>query len=79
MIQVTRLNGKAYYINPHIIETMEETPDTVITFVTGAKVLVSESALEVIDRITQYRRLLSEGGREPLPIIISREDFDRVE
>ncbi|HEX2954014.1 MAG TPA: flagellar FlbD family protein [Bacillota bacterium] len=74
MIQAKRLNGKDFYINPHIIETIEETPNTVITFATGDKVLVLESAQEIIDRILQYRSLLGEAGREVIPANVFRED-----
>lgn len=74
MIPVKRLNGKDFFINPHIIETIEETPNTVITFVTGSKVLVLESAEEIIGRILHYRSLLGEAGREIIPANLSRED-----
>jgi hypothetical protein len=42
--------------------------------VTGAKVLVLESAQEVIDRIIHYRALLGESGREIIPANVFRED-----
>ena len=58
MISVTRLDGKKYWINPHMIESMEQTPDLTITFLSGKKVVVSESAQEVIDRIVSYRSKL---------------------
>ena len=35
MIEVTRLNETKILINPDLIELVEETPDTVITFTTG--------------------------------------------
>ncbi|HWQ29581.1 MAG TPA: flagellar FlbD family protein, partial [Negativicutes bacterium] len=31
MIKVSRLNGAVYYLNCELIETIENTPDTVIT------------------------------------------------
>ena len=37
MIEVTRLKGKKMMINAELIETVEETPDTVITLVIGYK------------------------------------------
>jgi flagellar protein FlbD len=30
MIKLTRLNGKEFFVNPHMMEFIEETPDTVI-------------------------------------------------
>ncbi|HEY8391136.1 MAG TPA: flagellar FlbD family protein [Capillibacterium sp.] len=67
MIKVTRFNGEEFWINPHLIEFMEETPDTVISLVTGKKVVVKERAAEVTERIIAYRRKLGEGGREWVP------------
>ncbi|MDR1058172.1 MAG: flagellar FlbD family protein [Treponema sp.] len=56
MIQVTRLNGKQYFINPHQIESIEIHPDTTLLMLSGKHVVVLEKAEEVIDRIVAYRR-----------------------
>lgn len=56
MICVSRLNGKSFYINPDLIEFVEETPDTVITTTTGKKVIVEESADVVFERIVSYKQ-----------------------
>ena len=40
MIDVTRMNGSLLTINNHLIEMVEETPDTVITLTTGKKIIV---------------------------------------
>lgn len=55
MIKVSRLNGKEFYINPDLIEFIEETPDTVVTLTTGKKVVVEENAQTMIERIVDYR------------------------
>lgn len=56
MIQVTRLNGKQFVLNSDLIESMEATPDTVITLTGGNKYVVSETTEELIRRITDYQR-----------------------
>jgi len=56
MIEVTRLNGSKVVINALLIETIEEVPDTLITLTTGRKIMASERAAELIDRIQQYLR-----------------------
>jgi flagellar protein FlbD len=56
MIQVTRLDGKAYYINPHQIESIETRPDTTLLMLSGKYVVVREPVSDVIDRIIVYRR-----------------------
>jgi flagellar protein FlbD len=48
MITVTRLNGKPITINALLIETIEETPDTMIALTTGKKITVLEKADAVI-------------------------------
>ena len=59
MIKITRLKGKELFVNEDLIETLEETPDTVITLTTGHKIIASESIDEVIDRIVKYKRQIS--------------------
>ena len=56
MIEVTRLDGKSYWINPHQIEYMEKNPDLTLTLLSGKKVVVREPPEEVIERIVAYRR-----------------------
>ncbi|RHQ73165.1 flagellar protein FlbD [Clostridium sp. AF23-8] len=56
MIEVTRLKGKKMTINAELIETVEETPDTVITLTNGKKFVVSESAEEVTSLVIDYKR-----------------------
>jgi flagellar protein FlbD len=55
MIRVTRLNDSTFYINPDLIEFIEETPNTVISFSTGKKVVVRETVEEIIGRIVSYK------------------------
>ncbi|MDR1908506.1 MAG: flagellar FlbD family protein [Spirochaetaceae bacterium] len=56
MIQVTRLDGKEYYINPHQIESIETRPDTTLLMLSGKYVVVREAVEDVIERIVAYRR-----------------------
>ena len=56
MIDVTRLNGTTVLINAELIETVEETPDTVISFTTGKKLIVKESRQEVKNLVKLYKR-----------------------
>ena len=64
MIKVTRLNGSEFWINPHQIEFMEETPDTVIKMFSEKKIVVRESVAEVNARIMEYRRQLGAIGND---------------
>ena len=56
MINVTRLNGHPFTINAELIETVEKTPDTVISLATGNRYIVKESVDEVAAKVVEYRR-----------------------
>ena len=45
-----------YNINPDLIEFVEETPDTVISFTTGRKIIVKESRQEMKNLVKLYRK-----------------------
>ncbi|MCI8859665.1 flagellar FlbD family protein [Lachnospiraceae bacterium 66-29] len=56
MIEVTKLNDMKLLVNAELIETVEETPDTVISFVTGKKIIVKESRQEIKNLVILYKR-----------------------
>lgn len=55
MIKLTRLNGSVYVLNSSLIETVESTPDTVITTVDGKKYVCRESVDEVIRKVIEFK------------------------
>ncbi|NLY55926.1 MAG: flagellar FlbD family protein [Firmicutes bacterium] len=59
MIKVTRFDGVEMYLNAHLIETVEETPDTVIKLTSGRKYLVKDSMEEVVNKVINYRKEIS--------------------
>lgn len=64
MIPVTRLDGSKYWINPHMIESMEQNPDLTITFFSGKKVVVKESPETLVSSIISYRRQIGINNQE---------------
>ena len=64
MIEVTRLNGTQILVNADLIELVEETPDTVITFTTGRKITVKESRQQIKSLVKSYKREIMETGFE---------------
>jgi flagellar protein FlbD len=56
MIEVSRLNGAKFYINCDHIETMEETPDTVIHLTTEKTFVVKDSIQEIVNKVIEFRR-----------------------
>ncbi len=56
MVTLTKLNNQVFTINSNLIETVEETPDTVIALTTGNKFVVKETPQEIIHKIIEYQR-----------------------
>ena len=56
MIKLTRRNGNAFVLNAELIKFVEEVPDTIITLRDGEKVLVKESADQVVELSLEYSR-----------------------
>jgi flagellar protein FlbD len=61
MIHLTRLNHISLVLNSDLIECIEVTPDTVISLTTGQKLVVLESAAEVVRRVVEFRRAIASG------------------
>jgi flagellar protein FlbD len=61
MIQLTRLNNHPLTVNSDLIKFIEQSPDTVITLVTGEKIIVLEKVQEVLERVIQFRRSVLQG------------------
>lgn len=56
MIDLTKMNGRTFTLNCDLIETVEETPDTVITLVSGKKLLVMENRQEIKNLVLLYKK-----------------------
>jgi flagellar protein FlbD len=56
MIQLTRLNGRPFVLNAEQIKTIEQTPDSMVTLITGDTLVVREEMAEVVRRAVEYVR-----------------------
>jgi flagellar protein FlbD len=56
MITLTHLKGEKIVLNANLIESLEATPDTVVTLTTGKKIVVQESVPEVARMVEEYAR-----------------------
>ncbi len=74
MIYVTRLNHTPVVLNCDLIEHIETTPDTVISLTSGQKMMVLESADEIIDRVVRFRRSILSPDHLEKPARDSGED-----
>lgn len=66
MIGLVRLDGKSFWVNPHMIESMETTPDLTLTMLSGKKIIVRNSPEEVIEKIIEYRKKIGIDRQEVL-------------
>lgn len=58
MIKATKRDGTEFYLNPDLIETIHETPDTHITLNNGNVYLVVESSRTIVDRIISFKGMV---------------------
>lgn len=62
MIIITRLAGKEekeVVINAELIEIIEEIPETLITTLSGKKIMVKEKKEEIINKVVAYKKSIS--------------------
>ena len=80
MIQLTRLNNHPLAVNSDLIKFVEQAPDTVLTLLNGEKLVVRETAQQVLERIVEFRRLVLQqvvpgwDNRASLPPIVDSEN-----
>jgi flagellar protein FlbD len=61
MIRLTRLNNQPLVVNSDLIKCVENAPDTVLTLVTGEKIIVRETADQILERVIDFRRAVLVG------------------
>ena len=66
MIQLTRLNNQPLIVNSDLIKCVERAPDTVLTLVTGEKIIVRETTEQVLERVIGFRRAILSA---PTPVV----------
>jgi len=77
MIHLTRLNNQALVVNCDLIKYVEKAPDTVITLLTGDKLVVLESVDEVLERVVKFRLSINQrpwAHWEIFPRLIAKKD-----
>ncbi|WP_089716296.1 MULTISPECIES: flagellar FlbD family protein [Halanaerobium] len=61
MIKLTRTSGEKFILNAEQILEVQETPDTVITLNNGKKLLVKDSADDIVAKVINYRQRVMAG------------------
>jgi flagellar protein FlbD len=76
MIELTRLNGNRLDVNCDLIKYAEASPDTVLTLITGEKLIVLEVCDEVSRRIHAYRAsILREAWPDASPALAAKSAY----
>ena len=55
MIELTKMDSRKMLLNEDAIESVEETPDTVVRLMNGNKYIVKENKQEIMNRIIAFR------------------------
>lgn len=69
MIQVKRLDGQEMILNAELIFSIQKTPDTLITFTTGERLMVLEEIDDIMTKVISYRRYVN----TPLPHVLEED------
>ena len=57
MIELTRLNGEVFYLNPDLIETVEGEKNAIVSLTTKKKLVVKEAPEQVRDLFIEFKRM----------------------
>ena len=57
MIRVTKMDGRPIVLNADWIQSVERTPDTLITLTTGFKLIVQDSVDDIVGAFMSYKKL----------------------
>lgn len=61
VIKLHRLNGKDIVINSELVESLECTPDTVVTMSNGNKFVVKEGVREIVELVIDFKNRCMNG------------------
>jgi flagellar protein FlbD len=62
VIPLRRLNNQPIIVNCDLIESVESTPDSVVTLVSGNKLIVRDSLDEIRDRVIDFKHAILTGA-----------------
>ena len=57
MITLRRFNGQEFILNADLIETLEATPDTLVTLSNGKKIMVKNTLEDIVRNTIKYKQL----------------------
>jgi len=57
MIALRKMSGQEFVLNSDLIESLESTPDTLITLTSGKKIMVRNNLEDVVKKAVKYKQL----------------------
>jgi len=57
MIALKKMNGQEFVLNADLIESLESTPDTLVTLTSGKKIMVRNSLEDIVRKAVKYKQL----------------------
>lgn len=68
MICLTKLSGDTFYLNPHLIETMEQKPDNLVIMLTTGKIFIVKERFEKVrEKLIEYDSIVDRARLPWLP------------
>jgi flagellar protein FlbD len=64
MIELTTLSGKIFFLNPDLIRSIEQAPDTIICMTDGSRFPVKNTAANIQEKIIQFKRSIYSSASE---------------
>ena len=61
MVRLSRRNGDPLVVNSATVAYIEQTPETLLTLITGERLHVKESVEEVVERVAEWQRRIMSG------------------
>jgi len=72
MIRLTRVNGEPVVVNADLIELLEASNEVVVVLTTGRRLVVRETADQVIEIARSWQQSLRGAMRPPLHVVQER-------
>lgn len=60
MLKLRLFNNSMIVINAELIESIEKTPDTIVTLTTGRKIMVKDNVEDIIKGFIKYRQEINQ-------------------
>jgi uncharacterized protein YlzI (FlbEa/FlbD family) len=80
VIAVHRINQPEHelYVNPDLIQLVEANPDTVLAFVNGIRLVITETPADVARLVRDWRVAILSDSHQPLAVADARTSAGRL-